>query len=215
MPAVKEWAESTDTPLNVQALSGGTMLQASSPILQGTLAVLLAVAGAGQALAASVRAPGLAPTASRQVQAFAAGEGTCDGDRVKEAVSLIYEQDDMGAAANIALRCELLANSEGRPFNRTIASRIKALIAMRTHDMAALKMAGEALVAEAQVPEYVADGHLFIAFACLFGGNPKCAREHVDQAKAMFTALNVADALNQLRPLEQTLSQLEQQDEGR
>lgn len=191
------------------------MLQASSPIVKGTLAVLLAVAGACQALAASVREPGLAPTASRHVQAFAAGEGTCDGDRVKEAVSLIYEQDDMGAAANIALRCELLANSEGRPFNRTIASRIKALIAMRTHDMAALKMAGEALVAEAQVPEYVADGHLFIAFACLFGGNPKCAREHVDQAKAMFTALNVADALNQLRPLEQTLSQLEQQDEGR
>lgn len=191
------------------------MLQASSPILKGTLAVLLAVACVGPSLAASIKEPGPVPTASRHVQAFAAGEGTCDSDRVKEAVSLIYEQDDMGAAASIALRCELLASSEGRPFNRTIASRIKALIALRTHDMAALKMAGESLVAEAQVPEYVADGHLFIAFACLFGGNPKCARQHVDQAKAMFTALNVAAALDQLRPLEQTLSQLEQQDEGR
>jgi len=191
------------------------MLQASSPILKGTLVVLLAVAGAGHTQAASVKDPGAVPTASRHVQEFAAGEGLCDGDRVKEAVSLIYEQDNMSAAANIALRCELLANTEGRPFNRTIASRIKALIAMRTRDMAALKMAGESLVAEAQVPEYVADGHLFIAFACLFGGNPKCAREHVDQAKAMFTELNVADALNQLRPLEQTLSKLEQQDDGR
>lgn len=191
------------------------MLQASSPILKAALAVLLAVAGVSPTQAASAKAPGPVPTASRHVQEFAAGEGLCDGDRVKEAVSLIYEQDDMSAAANIALRCELLANTEGRPFNRTIAARIKALIAMRTRDMAALKMAGESLVAEAQVPEYVADGHLFIAFACLFGGNPKCAREHVDQAKAMFTALNVADALNQLRPLEQTLSKLEQQDDGR
>lgn len=191
------------------------MLQASSPILKATLVVLLAVAGVSHTLAASVKDPGPVPTASRHVQEFAAGEGLCDGDRVKEAVSLIYEQDDMSAAANIALRCELLANTEGRPFNRTIASRIKALIAMRTRDMAALKMAGESLVAEAQVPEYVADGHLFIAFACLFGGNPKCAREHVDQAKAMFTELNVADALSQLRPLEQTLSKLEQQDDGR
>lgn len=191
------------------------MLQASSPILKGTLAVLLAAACVGPCLAASIKEQGPVPTASRHVQAFAAGEGTCDSDRVKEAVSLIYEQDNMGAAASIALRCELLASSEGRPFNRTIASRIKALIALRTHDMAALKMAGESLVAEAQVPEYVADGHLFIAFACLFGGNPKCARQHVDQAKAMFTELNVAAALDQLRPLEQTLSQLEQQDEGR
>lgn len=193
------------------------MLQASSPFLKGTLAVLLAVACVGPALAAPLKEPGTGPvpTASRHVQAFAAGEGVCDGDRVKEAVALIYEQDDMSAAADIALRCELQANAEGRPFNRTIASRIKALIAMRTRDMAALKMAGEALVADAQEPEYVADGHLFIAFACLFGGNPKCAREHVDQAKAMFTELNVADALNQLRPLEQTLSKLEQQDEGR
>lgn len=191
------------------------MLQASSALVQGTLAVLLAVAGAGHTLAASVREPSPTPTASRHVQAFAAGDGICNSDRVKEAVSLIYEQDDMNAAAQIALRCDWLANSEGRPFNRTIASRIKALIALRTHDMGALKMAGESLVAEAQVPEYVADGHLFIAFACLFGGNPKCARTHVDQAKAMFTELNVADALNQLRPLEQTLSQLEQQDEER
>lgn len=191
------------------------MLPASSPILTGTLAVLLLVAGAGPTLAAPVKDPGPAPTASRQVQAFATGEGVCDSDRVKEAVSLIYEQDDMAAAASIALRCEWLAHTEGRPFNRTIASRIKALIALRTRDMVALKMAGEALVADAPLAEYVADGHLFIAFACLFGGQPKCAREHVDQAKAMFTALHVADALNQLRPLEQTLSQLEQQDEGR
>ncbi|MBI2731876.1 MAG: hypothetical protein HYX44_00735, partial [Aquabacterium sp.] len=131
------------------------MLQASSALLKGTVLVLLAVAGAGQALAAAVKEPSAMPTASRHVQAFATGEGVCDSDRVKEAVSLIYEQDNVNAAARIALRCEMEANSEGRPFNRTIASRIKALIALRTRDMAALKMAGESLVADAQVPEYV------------------------------------------------------------
>lgn len=191
------------------------MLQALSPLLKGGLTLLLAAAGLTQALAASSKGPSNEPPASHQVKSFAAGETPCAADRVKEAAALIYEQDDLAAAAHLALRCELQADTEGRPIYRAIASRIKALIAMRTHDMAALKMAGEALVAQAPMPEYVADGHLFIAFACLFGGNPKCAREHVDQAKAMFTALNVAEALEQLRPLEQTLSKLEQQEEGR
>lgn len=172
---------------------------------------LLAASTAWQtAQAATSREAGAYQPASRQVHEFTTGEGPCDNSRVQEAVSLIFEQNDVEAAAELAARCEALAVSQARPFNRTIASRIKAMIAMRVRDMAALKLAGESLVAEAQVPEYVADGHMFIAFACVFGGDAKCARQHVDSAKTMFTQLNVADALMQLRPLEQTLLKLEQ-----
>ncbi|MBI5926649.1 MAG: hypothetical protein HY836_13740 [Aquabacterium sp.] len=147
--------------------------------------------------------------ASRQVEAFAAGEIPCNNDGVKEAISLIYEQDDVATASAVALRCETLAATQARPFNRVIASRIKAMIAMRMRDMAALKHAGETLVSESPVPEYVADGHLFIAFACVFGGNPRCAREHIDTARTLFTQLRVNEALDQLQPLEQTLARLE------
>lgn len=162
--------------------------------------------------AATPREQGAYQPASRQVQEFTTGTGACDNGRVQEAVTLIFNQDDVESAAELAARCEVLAVSQARPFSKTIAARIKALIAMRVRDMAALKLAGESLVAEAQVPEYVADGHLFIAFACVFGGDAKCARQHVDSAKTMFTQLNVADALMQLKPLEQTLLKLEQQD---
>lgn len=183
---------------------------------------LIAVMGlstlvSGGAQAATARERGADQPASRQVQAFSAGEDACDNSRLQEAVSLIFGRDDVDSAAEMAQRCEALAVSQGRPFSKTIAARIKAMIAMRVRDMAALKLAGESLVAEAQVPEYVADGHLFIAFACVFGGDAKCARQHVDSAKTMFTQLNVSDALVQLKPLEQTLLKLEQQggDEGR
>ena len=151
--------------------------------------------------------------ASRQLEAFAAGEIPCDNNGVKQAVSLIYEQNDVTTASAVALRCESQAATQARPFNRVIASRIKAMIAMRMRDMAALKHAGETLVSESPVPEHVADGHLFIAFACVFGGNPRCAREHVDTAKTLFTQLHVDEALAQLQPLEQTLMRLEAQSE--
>lgn len=149
----------------------------------------------------------------KQVEAFAAGAIPCDSDGVKEAVSLIYERDDVATASALASHCDSLALSQARPFNRVIASRIKAMIAMRMRDMAALKRAGETLVTEAEVPEYVADGHLFIAFACVFGGQPRCAREHVDTAKSLFTQLHVSEALAQLAPLEQTLIRLEAHDD--
>jgi hypothetical protein len=116
-------------------------------------------------------------------------------------------------AAQLAERCEARAVSMGRALDKTIALRIKALIALRVQDMGALKRVGETLVAMAPVPEYVADGHLFIAMACLFGGDPKCARAHVDHAKAMFLELHVADALSQIQPLETALSKLEAPDD--
>lgn len=177
-----------------------------------TLGAALALSATGAVHAAAPRSSVLTPEASKQVEEFAAGAIPCDNDGVKEAVSLIYEQNDVVSASAVALRCENLAITQGRPFNRVIASRIKAMVAMRMRDMVALKRAGEALVNEAQVPEHVADGHMFIAFACVFGGNPRCAREHVDTAKSLFTQLHVNDALAQLQPLEQTLIRLEAQD---
>jgi hypothetical protein len=136
----------------------------------------------------------------------------CDSDRVKEAVSLVYEHDRLEQAMEIAQRCESAAQTQGRPFSRTIATRIQAVVAMRLRDMRALKRAGEALVMQAQAPEYVADGHMFIAFACVFGGDTRCARHHVEMARNLFTELKIADALVQLQPIEQTLARLEAQD---
>ncbi|HEX5357411.1 MAG TPA: hypothetical protein VFW93_14450 [Aquabacterium sp.] len=179
----------------------------------GALSALVSLFGTCAVQAAAPRTATPVHEASKQVEAFAAGAIPCDSDGVKEAVSLIYEQDDVASASAVALRCEALAATQARPFNRVIASRIKAMIAMRMRDMVALKRAGETLVTEAQVPEYVADGHLFIAFACVFGGNPRCAREHVDTAKTLFTQLHVDEALAQLQPLEQTLMRLEAQSE--
>lgn len=176
-----------------------------------TLGAVLALSGIDAVHAAAPRSSAPPPQASKQVEEFAAGAVPCDNDGVKEAVSMIYEQDDVVSASAVALRCETLAATQGRPFNRVIASRIRAMIAMRMRDMVALKRAGEALVNEAQVPEHVADGHMFIAFACVFGGNPRCAREHVDTARTLFTQLHVNEALAQLQPLEQTLIRLETQ----
>lgn len=192
------------------------MSQVAAPTLfKGALALALALVCTSHAVAATPRSAGTYATASRHVQGFADGQGLCNGDSVKQAVALVYQEDDLPAAADLAQRCDAMATSLGRPFYKVIASRIHALIAMRVKDMAALKNAGESLIAEAQVPEYVADGHMFIAFACVFGGDTKCARAHVDQARTMFTELKVTDALTQLRPLEQALIQLEEQGDGR
>jgi len=183
------------------------------------LAVALAAAASASTSAWAASSPTLAPVplgqspAALQLQDFAAGNGPCDDASVKLAVALVYQHDDLGAAAQLAERCEARAVSMGRALDKTIALRIKALIALRVQDMGALKRVGETLVAMAPVPEYVADGHLFIAMACLFGGDPKCARAHVDHAKAMFLELHVADALSQIQPLETALSKLEAPDD--
>jgi hypothetical protein len=188
------------------------MLYAAAPrFFKHTSAFALGMLVTGLAWAATPKPANDLAAANRHLQGFTEGQGMCDSDSVKEAVALVYVQDDLPAAANIAQRCDAMASSLGRPFYKVIASRVHALIAMRVKDMTALKMAGESLVADAQVPEYVADGHMFIAFACVFGGDPKCAREHVDQARTLFTQLKVTDALYQLQPLEQALSELEEQ----
>jgi len=163
------------------------------------LAVALAAAASASTSAWAASSPTLAPVplgqapAALQLQDFAAGNGPCDDASVKLAVALVYQHDDLGAAAQLAERCEARAVSMGRALDKTIALRIKALIALRVQDMG--------------------DGHLFIAMACLFGGDPKCARAHVDHAKAMFLELHVADALSQIQPLETALSKLEAPDD--
>lgn len=137
------------------------------------------------------------------------GAMRCEAASVNEAVALIYQTDDVPGALAIARRCELLAITQGRAEQKTLASRIKALVAIKTKDMPSLQAAGEALVSAAQNPESIADGHLFIAFSCTFSGRAACARTHLDHAKAMFSAHEVAGALEQLMSVEQALLKLE------
>jgi hypothetical protein len=147
--------------------------------------------------------------ATQQVKAFATGQGPCDDASVKQALALVYQQDDLDGAARLAAHCLARGQTQGHALDKTIGLRIQALIAMRTQDLAALKFAGESLVSQAPVPEYVADGHLFIAMACVLGGQTQCARTHVDHARALFTQLQVSDALTQLQPLETAVLSLE------
>lgn len=133
----------------------------------------------------------------------------CGDQDVQQAVWLIYEQDDLGSAANLAAHCEALATSQTRALDLTMATRIRALIAMRVRDLHALRAAGERLVSQAPETRYVIDGHLFAAFACLFHGDAPCARQHMEAAKALFGQQDVHTALLQIQPLEQGVAQLE------
>lgn len=151
-------------------------------------------------------------SAARQQHHLGAAEApqACDPASVGQAVTLIYQHDDARAAAAIAQRCDLLAITQGRGEHRSAASRIRALIAIKGKDMAALQSAGEALVADAHAPEAIADGHMFIAFACTFSGRADCGRAHLESAKALFARHEVAGALEQLMSVEQALLKLEQ-----
>lgn len=178
------------------------------------------MAGMGNALAAvgpgatgrgALADPSTFQSAAREQQHVDREEGAsrCDMARINDAVELIYQQDDTPAAMAMARRCELYSVTLGRPEYKTLSSRIKALVAIKHRDMDALQTAGESLVKDAVSPEYVADGHLFIAFACTFSGRAGCARIHLEQAKAMFTRHGVAGALDQLMSVEQALLKLE------
>lgn len=188
-------------------------------ILKHTWAVGLLV-GMGGALGAvaqsTLRAGPIADesafhAAARQQQQLDHEQGPvrCEASSLNDAVALIYQVDDSPGALAIARRCELLAITQGHPDHKTVASRIKALVAIKGRDMLALQSAGQALVDDAQSPESIADGHLFIAFSCTFSGRALCARTHLDQAKAMFSRHEVAGALEQLMSVEQALLKLE------
>ncbi|MFT3858265.1 MAG: hypothetical protein QM742_12455 [Aquabacterium sp.] len=179
----------------------------------------LMLAGAVQAASGpAVSRPGLVPAQSdfqaaarQQPQIAGAEDGAtaCDMSRINDAVAMIYQWHDAPAALHLARRCELQAVTSGRPDYKTLASRIKALVAIQAKDMDALQHAGENLVADAQAPEFIADGHLFIAFACTFSGRVGCARTHLEQAKTLFTRHDVAGAMDQLMSVEQALLKLE------
>jgi hypothetical protein len=135
----------------------------------------------------------------------------CNADSVKQATVLLYRDSDLDGARQIARRCAQQGSAPGHAFEKVLALRIHALLAMRTRDLDGLRRAGEALVVEGRLPEYVADGHMLIAFACVFGGQTHCAREHVDLAHALYTQLHADDALAQLQPIEEMTGQLEDQ----
>lgn len=186
---------------------------ASSPTrpLRAAMAALLAAttlachAASPASGGLSSAAPGAAKLGALSAQALAQGPDACGRPQVQEAVQLIYQQGDVPAASNLARHCEDLAARLRAPASKTIAARIRALIAMRLQDMPMLKTVGESLVAQAQDPEYVADGHLFVAMACLFGGDAPCARSHVAQARALYTELKLAEGLQMLGPYERSL----------
>jgi hypothetical protein len=151
-------------------------------------------------------------SATRQQHQIGAADeqvADCEMSRIDDIVTLIYKRNDEQAALALARRCEIFSVTQARPDFRTLAARIKALVAIKSKDMTGLKAAGEALVKESLSPEFVADGHLFIAFACTFSGRPACARPHLDQAKTLFVRHDVSGAMEQVNSVEQALLKLE------
>lgn len=139
-------------------------------------------------------------------------ERPCSSATLGEAVQLIYEHDAPEQALALAQHCAQEAHQQGHAFKRLIAVRIQALLAMRFRDMATLHQAGQALVHQRVLPEYVPDGHMCLAFSCLASGDTQCARTHLHLARTQFTALQIPQALSQLAPLEQALSSMEDAD---
>ncbi len=184
------------------------------PMALGVLAVSLGVqAASNRAAASSWSLPdqGSFSQATReQIQQGEHGHpATCSTDTLNHALHLIYNAEDLPGASALARRCEAQAITQGEIYYAQIGLRIKALMAMKTRDMDALKVAGAAMVSKATNAEHEGDGHMFLAFACLFTHQATCARSHVDQARALFTRAQVSEALEQLRTMEQALARLE------
>ena len=155
-----------------------------------------------------------APSSSthRVLEAFVQVEPPCSGATLNAAVHLIYEQDAPAQALALAQQCVREAHSQGNAVKRLIAVRIQALLAMRFRDLDTLHQAGQALIQQRVLPEYVPDGHMCLAFTCLAQGDTQCARRHLTEARTQFTSLQIDHALDQLAPLEQALLHMESQD---
>jgi hypothetical protein len=150
------------------------------------------------------------PAAPPQVlDSFAPNERPCGVNTLGEAVSLIYEQNMPDQAQALAHQCLREARSQGHAFKSLIAVRIQALLAMRFRDLDTLHQAGQALVQQRTMPEYVPDGHMCLAFTCLASGDTQCARNHLTLARNQFTKLQIPQALDQLAPLEEALQSME------
>ena len=146
------------------------------------------------------------------VTALVHAEAACSSATLGEAVQLIYAHDAPEQAWALAQRCTQEARQQGHAVKRLIAVRIQALIAMRFRDLETLQAAGQALIEQRVLPEYVPDGHMCLAFTCLAQGDTQCARTHLTQARAQFTALQIPHALDQLVPLDQALLHMEAAD---
>ena len=155
-----------------------------------------------------------APPSSPQrvLEASVQAEPPCSGATLNAAVHLIYEQDAPAQALALAQQCVREAHSQGNAVKRLIAVRIQALLAMRFRDLDTLHQAGQALIQQRVLPEYVPDGHMCLAFTCLAQGDTQCARRHLTEARTQFTSLQIDHALDQLAPLEQALLHMESQD---
>lgn len=137
-------------------------------------------------------------------------EPPCSSATLAEAVQLIYTHDAPEQALALAQQCAREAHQQGHAVKRLIAVRIQALLAMRFRDLATLHEAGQALIQQRVLPEYVPDGHMCLAFTCLASGDTQCARTHLTLARNQFTALQIPHALDQLVPLEQALVSMEE-----
>ncbi|MFZ4550190.1 MAG: hypothetical protein ACOYNB_00070 [Aquabacterium sp.] len=183
-------------------------MRCSSAFIQTSAAIVLAsVCSLTQA--AMVSNPSTPPPQTARVQAFALGQPLCDAAAVPHAAQLIFQQDDTDAAQALAQRCNREGQLEGQALKRMVAVRIQALLAMQWRDLEALQEMGRALIDQRVVPEYVADGHMSLAFVCLANGDALCARPHLEQARQIFSSLDVPHALDQLVTLEQALLPLE------
>lgn len=177
----------------------------------GWALALLACLGSAQAAWMPEGPDADAPPSSthRVFEAFVQAERPCSGATLSEAVQLIYEQDAPEQALALAQQCVREAHSQGHTVKRLIAVRIQALLAMRFRDLDTLHQAGQALIQQRLLPEYVPDGHMCLAFTCLAQGDTQCARQHLTEARTQFTTLQIDQALDQLAPLEQALLSME------
>ena len=186
-------------------------MRRSSAIIQSGLAIVLAGV-CSWTQAAMISNPAAPPPQVTRVQAFAQGDTLCDASAVPHAAQLIFQQDDTEAAMALAQRCQREGRLEGQALKRLVSVRIQALLAMQWRDLDTLHQMGQALIDQDLVPEYVADGHMSLAFVCLGQGDARCARPHLDKARQIFTHLDVPHALDQLLTLEQALLSLEASD---
>lgn len=186
-----------------------------STLLRGgwalSLAVCLSSAGAA-GLPTLQEAEPLLSSASRVMHASLHLDRPCTTHTIGEAIGLIFDRGAPEQVQSLAEQCDQQARLHGHAEQRLISVRIQALLAMHHRDLDTLHQAGHALIRQKVRPEYVPDGHMCLAFACLASGDTPCAREHLTQARAQFTALQIPQALEQLIPLEQALLSMEAAD---
>lgn len=187
----------------------------SSTLLRGGLALsLLFCLGSPSAarLSEPFDAGRVQTPVSRVMHAALYLDQRCHSSVIRQAIALIFEAGSPEHAQALAEQCAQEARAHGHADKRLISLRIQALLAMHHRDLALLHEAGQALVQQRVRLEYVPDGHMCLAFACLATGDAPCARKHLSEARAQFTALQIPQALEQLIPLEQALLSMESSD---